>query len=196
MENDIADNEKPYTETPNTIYYDKIYDDGHLGSNTESAENAYRLGWINNKINKNDVKRSDVNGYLYLIDKCPEKTISEHITDKLREISWAFSKFDNYVAKDLYVYSSLGFQVNADRRSLDNVRNLIENNSDCEFKDYNNKIHNITTIELNTLYKEIRSNLLNLTAQKTKMQSDVNKMRSIDRIDNYQITIEMMDFRT
>ena len=32
-------------QVPNTYYYEKIYDDKHLGSFTENTAVAYQLGW-------------------------------------------------------------------------------------------------------------------------------------------------------
>ena len=67
----------PWADAPeNTIYYEKIYEDGHLGSFTESPEMAYKFGWYENRISKDDVKQSDVNGWTYRKEVCPMK--SEH----------------------------------------------------------------------------------------------------------------------
>jgi hypothetical protein len=68
----------PWENAPeNTIYYEKLYEDGHLGSFTESPELAYKFGWYDNRISVDDVKVSDKNGWTYLKDKCPMKSESE-----------------------------------------------------------------------------------------------------------------------
>lgn len=56
------------------VYYEKMYDDGHLGSFTKSAELAYKFGWFDNSIPEEDLEVSDVNGWTYLKSKCPHKT--------------------------------------------------------------------------------------------------------------------------
>ena len=56
------------------VYYEKMYDDGHLGSSTKSAELAYKFGWFDNSIPEEDLEVSDINGWTYLKDKCPHKT--------------------------------------------------------------------------------------------------------------------------
>ena len=68
----------PWADAPeNTIYYEKIYEDGHLGSFTESPELAYKFGWYDNRISVDDVKVSDKNGWTYLKENCPMKSESE-----------------------------------------------------------------------------------------------------------------------
>lgn len=65
----------PWADAPkDVIFYEKIYDDGHLGTLTESAEMAYKLGWMGNYIPKSEVQVSDVNGYTYRKEVCPMKT--------------------------------------------------------------------------------------------------------------------------
>lgn len=68
----------PWDDAPTDCYfYDKTYEDGHLGSFTESPELAYKFGWYDNRISIDDVKVSDKNGWTYLKDKCPMKSESE-----------------------------------------------------------------------------------------------------------------------
>lgn len=69
----------PWDDAPSDCYfYDKTYEDGHLGSYTESAEMAYKMGWDieHNYIPIADTEKSDVNGWTYPKDLCPHK--SEH----------------------------------------------------------------------------------------------------------------------
>ena len=65
----------PWADAPkNVIFYEKMYEDGHLGSSTESPEMAYKFGWYENRISKADVKLSDINGFLYRKEVCPMKS--------------------------------------------------------------------------------------------------------------------------
>ena len=75
----------PWADAPeNTIYYEKLYEDGHLGSFTESPEMAYKFGWYENRISKDDVKQSDINGWTYIKDKCPMKTADDISRDEAK----------------------------------------------------------------------------------------------------------------
>lgn len=70
----------PWDNAPSDVYfYEKIYEDGHLGSFTQSAELAYKSGWDieNNYIPISDTQQSDVNGWTYPKEVCPMKTEEE-----------------------------------------------------------------------------------------------------------------------
>ena len=67
----------PWDNAPENVYfYEKIYEDGHLGSFTQSAELAYKSGWDieHNYISIEDTQQSDINGWTYRKDLCPMKT--------------------------------------------------------------------------------------------------------------------------
>ena len=63
-------------EVPNTYYYEKIYDDKHLGSFTENIQIAQQLGWQDNAVAITDTEVSEVNGCVYLKGFAPHKTES------------------------------------------------------------------------------------------------------------------------
>ena len=70
----------PWDDAPENVYfYEKIYEDGHLGSFTQSAELAYKSGWDieHNYIPISDTQQSDINGWTYRKDLCPMKTEEE-----------------------------------------------------------------------------------------------------------------------
>lgn len=84
----------------NTYYYDKIYDDQHLGSFTESTKLAYELGWQNNTIAITDTEVSDLNGWTYLKGHAPKKTEEQ----KLNELADAVrSKRNSLLAETDYL---------------------------------------------------------------------------------------------
>jgi len=77
----------PWDNAPSDVYfYEKIYDDGHLGSFTQSAELAYKSGWDieNNYIPISDTQQSDINGWTYRKDVCPMKTEEDKLKDQYR----------------------------------------------------------------------------------------------------------------
>ena len=63
-------------QVPNTYYYEKIYDDKHLGLFTEITAVAYQLGWQDNTVLITDTEVSEVNGWTYLKGYAPQKTES------------------------------------------------------------------------------------------------------------------------
>ena len=77
----------PWDDAPENVYfYEKIYEDGHLGSFTQSAELAYKSGWDieNNCIPISDTQQSDINGWTYRKELCPMKTEQDHLRDQYR----------------------------------------------------------------------------------------------------------------
>ena len=69
---------EPWENAPEgLVYYEKLYDDGHLGTHTQSAKLAYDAGFFENSIPEEDLEVSDINGWTYLKSKCPHKTQSD-----------------------------------------------------------------------------------------------------------------------
>lgn len=76
----------PWDNAPSDVYfYEKIYEDGHLGSFTQSAELAYKSGWdLNNYIAIEDTQQSDINGWTYRKEVCPMKTEADLLKNQYR----------------------------------------------------------------------------------------------------------------
>ena len=76
----------PWDDAPSDVYfYEKIYEDGHLGSFTQSAELAYKSGWdLSNYIRIEDTQQSDINGWTYRKEVCPMKTEQDLLKDQYR----------------------------------------------------------------------------------------------------------------
>ena len=73
-------------QVPNTYYYDKIYDDHHLGSFTESTKLAQQLGWLNNTVAITNTEVSDLNGWTYLKGYAPKKPLEKFKEEKHAEL--------------------------------------------------------------------------------------------------------------
>lgn len=71
-------------QVPNTYYYDKLYDDKHLGLFTENTAVAYQLGWQDNTVAITDTEVSEVNGQVYLKGFAPKKS-KEALMKELKE---------------------------------------------------------------------------------------------------------------
>ena len=87
-------------QVPNTYYYDKLYDDEHLGSFTESTQLAYELGWQNNHVLITDTEVSELNGWTYLKGYAPKKSEEQ----KLNELATTIrSKRNSLLAETDYL---------------------------------------------------------------------------------------------
>ena len=71
-------------QVPNTYYYEKLYEDKHLGSFTENTQIAYQLGWQDNTVAITDTEVSEVNGWIYLKGYAPKKS-KEAILQELKD---------------------------------------------------------------------------------------------------------------
>ena len=77
----------PWDNAPTDVYfYNKIYEDGRIGSFTQSAKLAYELGLDigHNYIAISDVQQSDINGDYYVKEFCPMKTDEDKLKDQYR----------------------------------------------------------------------------------------------------------------
>lgn len=74
------------------IFYEKIYDDSHLGSFTESESLASQFGWLENTLNDEDVEKSELNGWTYLKGYAPQKPESQKTQEQIQKITDAVQK--------------------------------------------------------------------------------------------------------
>ena len=126
----------PWAGAPeNVIFYERIYDDGHLGAYTESAEIAYKLGWLQNTISKDEVQQSDVNGWTYRKETCPMKTADDlqkeeyaaeiqTLKKSLADTDYKAIKYAEGVMAD-EDYQATGIQRQAWRRRINELEALI-----------------------------------------------------------------------
>ena len=186
----------PWDDAPENVYfYEKMYPDGHLGSFTQSAELAYKSGWdLENYIAISETQQSDINGWTYRKSECPMKGLTEKKQDKLRELSRYADRFEQNKCDEMYVVSSLGFRANADRRSLQNVSNLIDIGEATQFKDYDDQFHLLGVQDLETLAMEIKKNGSNLYSQKFTMQYQIANCQTESEVENFTIQFSMLDF--
>ena len=70
----------------NSYYYDKIYDDKHLGAFTESTKLAYELGWQDNTVAITDTEVSELTGWTYLKGYAPKKSQEQLMAELAQRI--------------------------------------------------------------------------------------------------------------
>lgn len=138
----------------------------------------------------------------WTVEEIPEKTLEEAKTDKLQDLkNKASSMLDNTTSKEVFFTSSLGFKVNGDRRSKENIEDLISNfeaqHSGSEvvsFRDYENVNHDLTSANLNILLTECVTNLQNLYQQKWNLENQLNDVTSKEELEAIKIEFTMLDF--
>ena len=93
----------------------------------------------------------------------------------------------------MYITSSLGFKVNADTNSLENLNTLIDLNANI-FRDFDNEIHKVSLDDLKIIKSEIQQNVVNLYQQKWKYE-EIIKNASISELKELKLNFEMLDFK-
>lgn len=124
----------------------------------------------------------------------PVKTLEELQQELLSQITQESDKFEQNKCDSMFITSSLGFRANADRRSLQNVSNLIDLGEATQYKDYDDQFHLLGVQDLQTLATEIKKNGANLYSQKFTMQYQISQIDNIQDLENFQIQFEMLDF--
>ena len=188
---------EPWESAPEgLVYYEKIYEDGHLGSFTKSAELAYKFGWFENSIPEEDLEVSDINGWTYLKSQCPHKTqemiLSETRLQKLNEL-----KQKSIQALDTaYVLSSLGFKADANTTAVRDLEGLVIIGADTVmFCDFDNEFHPLNKEQVLTLQREVLLNGQNLYAQKWAFRKQINEAETIEAINAVEIHFDMLSFQ-
>lgn len=78
---ELEQEQQEIEQVSNTYYYDKVYEDRHLGSFTESTKLARLLGWQDNHVLITDTEVSDINGWTYLKGYAPKKSDEQKLND-------------------------------------------------------------------------------------------------------------------
>ena len=91
--------------------------------------------------------------------------------------------------------SSLGFTVDGDARSRDNLSGLINIGVEpVAFRDHDNGDHSLTLNDLRTLLKEAQMNGAMLYQQKWAMQKAIGACKSVKALKAVEIKFTMADF--
>lgn len=125
-----------------------------------------------------------------------KKTFNELKSDKLTELANVTNKYDNQlVCTDMIIKSSLGFKVNADLRSQNNLRGLITVGVEpVNFVDATNTVQSLSLEQLNILLNECALNGESLYLQKWSYKAQIENAQSIDELNNIKFNFTMRDF--
>lgn len=117
---------------------------------------------------------------------------------KIEELTNVAHKFDNdLVCEEMIINSSLGFSANADIRSQNNVRgllNILADDASTAYADADNNYHMLTKANLETLLNEIITNGNNLYAQKWAYRSKIESCTTIEEVSKIEFVFTMLDF--
>ena len=135
-------------------------------------------------------------GSYYLKGYAPTQNLDELKSDKLAELTAITSKFDNQlVNNEMIVKSSLGFSINADLRSQNNLRGLIAVGVEpVNFVDSENAAHSLTIEQLNTLLNECALNGQNLYLQKWQYREQIEQAQTVEELNKIEFNFKMKDF--
>lgn len=123
-------------------------------------------------------------------------TLAEMKGFKLMQVENATTGFDAE-RKDsgMTFKSSLGFVVDGDARSRDNLSGLINIGQEpVAFRDHDNGGHQLTLDNLRTLLKEAQMNGAMLYQQKWQMQAKIESTKSLKALKAIEIQFVMADF--
>lgn len=177
---------------PNTIQENgKCLDVGE-GTNTERYK---AFGMV-----ERDVEKSEIDNCWYLTEKCPHYTDEEKLekakTEKLVELTSITSKFDNQLVNtDMIIKSSLGFSINADLRSQNNLKGLIAVGVEpVNFMTADNSVQSLTLEQLNTLLNECALNGQSLYLQKWAYKARIENAQTKEELEAIELKFTMKDF--
>lgn len=129
-------------------------------------------------------------------DKHFEKTLSEFKAEKLAELTAITAKFDNQLVNtDMVIKSSLGFTINADLRSQNNLRGLIAIGVEpVNFMTADNSVKSLSIAELNTLLNECAQNGQHLYLLKWQYREQIEQAQTVEELNAIEFKFTMHDF--
>ena len=132
------------------------------------------------------------------VEAIPEKTFEELKTEKLQALSAEASRFQAWNCKDMHIKSSLGFEINSDQCSQNNIQILIgmlpDDTATTSFKIYDNTFKALTKPQLKILLSECERAGLALYQTKFALQSAIEAAKTKEDLDAIKIEFVMMDF--
>jgi hypothetical protein len=123
-------------------------------------------------------------------------TLAEMKGFKLMQVDNATTGFDAERKDSGMIFkSSLGFTVDGDARSRDNLSGLINIGVEpVSFRDHDNGDHSLTLGNLRTLLKEAQMNGAMLYQQKWQLQAKIESAKSLKSLKAIEIVFKMADF--
>ena len=135
-------------------------------------------------------------GSYYLKGYAPTQNLDELKSDKLSELTAITSKFDNQLVNtDMIIKSSLGFSINADLRSQNNLRGLIAVGVEpVNFVTADNSVQRLSLEQLNTLLNECAQNGQHLYLLKWQYREQIEQAKTVEELNAIEFNFTMKDF--
>ena len=136
------------------------------------------------------------NGSYYLKGYASTQNLDELKSEKLAELTAITSKFDNQLINtDMIIKSSLGFSINADLRSQNNLRGLITVGVEpVNFMTADNSVKSLTLEQLNILLNECAQNVQHLYLLKWQYREQIEQAQTVEELNKIVFKFEMKDF--
>ena len=193
---EVQEEVKTYDLPEGTIFYQELKESDSvkwLCGTTDNPSLADSLGFLENHFNFSELTLKKGVFYLKGYEK-PDPELAELKARKLAEISAEAHKYSQYECGEMYLTSSVGYRINADHKSQDNIRGLIALGQPCAFKDFDNVFHADTSIEdLNTMLTECYANDASLYQQKFEYEARVDAAESVEDL-YFDVIFSMADF--
>lgn len=147
---------------------------------------SFHTRWVNTPADSDDnVLKNDTNtmGGIGI-----ELTLDEFKEIAKANLKTFFKQYENeLVNSNIHIHSDLGFEINADIRSQNNVRALITllESSDAEtisYKDYNNENHDLTLDQLKSILFEMCNYVNYIYKKRWESKKKIEDAKSIDEI--------------
>ena len=129
-------------------------------------------------------------------DVLPDDLLQTIKSKRLLELTELGRAYDNeLVNTDMVIKSSLGFKVNADLRSQNNLRGLIAVGVEpVNFVTADNSVKSLTLEQLNILLKETIKNGENLYKTKWELRNKILNSSTIEELNSIEFKFSMLDF--
>lgn len=127
-------------------------------------------------------------------------SIEDYKAPLLARVDSEAAAFESNLNKAMYFTSSLGFKINGDRRTKDNLQDLITffdlqaQEGSIEYRDYDNVDRKLTKEQLQTLLVEHVANGQGLYTQKWAMQQAINAAKTFEDLQAVSLEFKMQDF--
>lgn len=147
---------------------------------------SFHTRWVNTPVDSDDnvLKNStNIMGGIGI-----ELTLDEFKEIAKANLKTFFKQYENeLVNSNIHIHSDLGFEINADIRSQNNVRALITllESSDAEtisYKDYDNKDHDLTLDQLKSILFEMCNYVNYIYKKRWESKKKIEDAKSIDEI--------------
>ena len=135
-------------------------------------------------------------GSYWLKGYAPNQTLNELKASKLSELTAIASKFDNQLVNtDMIIKSSLGFTINADLRSQNNLRGLIAVGIEpVNFVAADNSVQSLTLEQLNVLLNECAQNVQHLYLLKWRYREQIEQAKTTKELNAIEFKFTMKNF--